>query len=58
MRYKVTRNGEVIVTTDSLKNAVLAYNESIYFGKTGDIIRMQYRIDPNKPWQTLRKDWL
>ena len=58
MRYKVTRNGEVIVITDNFKNAVMAYNKSIYFGKAGDIVRMLYRNDPNKPWQNIRKDWL
>ena len=58
MRYKVTKNGEVIVITDLLKQAGIAYNKAIYYGKQGDIIKMEYRDDPRKPWETVKKDWL
>lgn len=58
MRYKVTKNGEVIVITDLLKQAGIAYNKAIYYGKQGDIIKMECRVDPSKPWETVKKDWI
>ena len=58
MRYKVTLNGEKVITTNSLKHAADAYNKTVYFGKEGDIIRMYYRPNPDTKWRELRKDWL
>lgn len=58
MRFKVLRNGEIIVVTDHIKMAAMTYNKAIYYGKQGDIIKMLYREDPNKEWKLLKKDWL
>ena len=58
MRYRVMKNGEKIVITDLLKQAGIAYNKAIYYGKPGDIIKMEYRDTPDKPWATVKKDWL
>lgn len=58
MRYKITRNGEVILVTNSLRHASAVYNKTIYVSKQGDIIRVYYRKDPTLPWENIRKDWL
>ena len=58
MRYKVTKNGENIVITDNFKNANEAYNKCIYRGKSGDIIRMLFKKNPEDPWNSVKKDWL
>ena len=58
VRYRITVNGGNVLITDSYRHAAAAYNKAIYHGKPGDIIRMMYRDDPNKPWQTAKKDWL
>lgn len=58
MRYKVSKNGENILITDSLKHAGAAYNRTIYYAKEGDIIKMEYRENPSKPWVTVKKDWI
>ena len=58
MRYKVTKNGDNVLITDSLKHAGAAYNRAIYYAKSGDIIKMEYRENPSKPWATVRKDWI
>ena len=58
MRYKVSVNGEAKVITDSLKHAGAAYNKAIYYGKSGDIIKLEYRKTPNIPWETVKKDWI
>lgn len=58
MRYKVLRNGETIIVTNNFKHVGEAYNKAIYYGKPGDIVKLQYRDSPDKPWTTMKKDWL
>lgn len=58
MRYKVTKNGDNVLVTDSLKHAGAAYNRAIYYAKAGDIIKLEYRESSSKPWATIRKDWI
>lgn len=58
MRYKVSVNDEQKLITDNLKHAGAAYNKAIYYAKSGDIIKMEYRKAPNLPWDTVKKDWI
>lgn len=58
MRYKVSVNGEQKLITDNLKHAGAAYNKAIYYAKPGDIIKMEYRENPNVPWSIVKKDWI
>ncbi len=59
MIYKVSKNGTTIVTTLFYKDAAKRYDECIYEGKPGDIIRMEVKKTGNEPkWELARKDWL
>lgn len=58
MIYKVTKNGDSIITTRSFKNAAREYDKAIYHGKKGDIIRLYSKKDGGSPWELARKDWM
>lgn len=58
MRIKVTKNDEVIIVTNNFKHASRSYNDAIYKGKSGDIVRMYCRQNPNDDWELVKKDWL
>ena len=58
MRYLIKKNGDTVIITDSYKMASRAYNEAIYYGKSGDFIEAFYRKTPQDKWEPFRKDWL
>ena len=58
MRYKIVKNGDTILITDSLRHASAVYNQTIYGAKSGDVIRVYYRKGPNLEWKMCRKDWI
>lgn len=59
MIYRVSKNGIVSLTTVFYKEAAKRYDECIYNGKSGDIIRMEVKKTGNEPkWELAQKDWL
>lgn len=58
MRFRVSKNGDCVLITDSFKHAAEAYNKTIYGAKSGDFVRMEYRKKPNDQWELVKKDWL
>ena len=58
MRYQIRKNGDIIMTTDSLKRASGEYNRAIYEAKSGDFIEVFWRKEPTDAWERIRKDWL
>jgi len=59
MIYRVSKNGIVSLTTVFYKEAAKRYDECIYNGKPGDIIRMEVKKTGNEPkWELAQKDWL
>ena len=58
MIYRVTKNGDNIITTRSYKHAVKEYDHAIYNGKNGDIIRLFVKKDGGSSWEEARKDWM
>lgn len=59
MVYRVSRNGITVLTTLFYKEAAKKYDECIYNGKPGDIIRMEVKKTGNESkWELAQKDWL
>ena len=58
MIYKVTKNGDSVITTRSYKNAAAEYDKAIYYSKPNDIIRLFCKKDGKSEWELARKDWV
>ena len=58
MIYKVTKNGDSIITTRFYKKAAAEYGKAIYYSKPNDIIRLFYKKDGKSEWELARKDWV
>lgn len=58
MIYRVTKNGDTVLTTRSYKSAAKEYDSLIYHGKQSDILRLFVKKDNSDEWELARKDWL